>query len=65
MSDKKLKKDGTPNISVENPNDDLEFEDGDHENDTLLKKIVSTPANYGSMRANNHQLLKPTGETAD
>jgi len=42
-------------------NDDLEFEEG-HESDTLLKKMGSTPANYGSMRADDKNLL---GSIAD
>lgn len=64
MSDKQLKKDGPPNIIVDNPNDDLEFEEG-HESDTLLKKKGSTPANYGSLRPNNGNLLESTAESAE
>jgi hypothetical protein len=49
MSDKNKKKDGPPNIMVNNINEDLEFEDG-HESDTLLKKKSLQPVNYGSLR---------------
>lgn len=59
MTERNLKKDGPPRIIVDNPNDDIEFEDN-HESDTLLKKMGSTPANYGSLRNNNHQLLEST-----
>ncbi len=44
-------------------NDDLEFEEG-HESDTLLKKTGSTPANYGSMRPGDKNLLESTADSA-
>ena len=44
-------------------NDDLEFEEG-HESDTLLKKMGSTPANYGSMRPGDKNLLESKADTA-
>lgn len=58
MSDKKNKKDGPPMIVVDNPNDELEFEDG-HESDTLLKKKGATPANYGSLKPDGKPFLEP------
>ena len=63
MTDKKSKKDGPPQIQVEVINDDLEFEEG-HESDTLLKKMGSTPANYGSMRPGDKNLLESTADKA-
>ena len=63
MSEKNKKKDGPPQIQVDIINDDLEFEEG-HESDSLLKKIGSTPANYGSMRPGDKNLLESTADTA-
>ncbi len=53
---KMTRRDGPPSIEVGNINDDLEFEDG-HESDSLMKKMGSTPANYGSLRPDDHHLL--------
>ena len=63
MSEKNKKKDGPPLIQVDIINDDLEFDEG-HESDTLLKKIGSTPANYGSVRPGDKNLLESTSDTA-
>jgi hypothetical protein len=42
---------------------DLEFEEG-HESVSLLRKMGSTPANYGSMRPGDKNLLESTADTA-